>query len=79
MVVIVIDALVSIVMVAFMLNRLYVIFAEQQINVKGIIYSRVEQPIYYWFWVVAVTFGLCAGVGLLSLSITWLIGRASFV
>lgn len=73
-----IDALVSIGMVVFTLNRLYTLFTKHQINVKGIVYSRAEQPIYYWFWVVAATVGLCAGLGLFYMAITLLIGRNPF-
>lgn len=53
----------------FMVNRLYVLITKHQINVKGFIYSRTEQPIYYWFWVGAAAFGLCAGLSLFVLSI----------
>ena len=59
---------------AFMVNRLYVLFTKHQINVKGFIYSRAEQPIYYWFWVGAATFGLGAGLSLCVLSIAVLRG-----
>ncbi len=59
---------------AFMVNRLYVLFTKHQINVKGFIYSRADKPIYYWFWVGAATFGLCAGLILFVLSIAVLRG-----
>lgn len=55
-----------------MVNRLYVLFTKHRINVKGIVYSRAEQPIYYWFWIGAVSFGLCAGLGLFVLSLVML-------
>jgi len=58
----------------FMVNRLYVLFTNHQINVKGFVYSQTEQPIGYWFWVVAATFGLCAGAGLFVLSMAVLMG-----
>ena len=74
-----IDALLSIGMASFMLNRLYVLFTKRQINVKGIIYSREQQPIYYWFWVAAVTFGLFAGLWNLYISIELFTGRNPFV
>jgi hypothetical protein len=62
-------AITSAALAAFMLNRLHVLFTKHQINVKGFTYSRADQPIYYWFWVGAVTFGLCAGLSLFVLSI----------
>ncbi len=57
-----------------MVNRLYVLFTKQRINVKGFTYSREEQPIYYWFWVGAAIFGLCAGLSLCILSVAFLSG-----
>ncbi len=62
---------------AFMLNRLYVLFTQNQINVKGFVYSRKEMPAFYWFWVIAATFGLLAGSVLFILSAAVLIGRMS--
>lgn len=72
-------ALVSIGTVGFMLNRLYVLFTRRQIHVKGILYSRAEQPVFYWFWAVAFTVGLCAGLGLLAMSTEILVGHNPFV
>ena len=57
-----------------MVNRLYVLFTKHQIKVKGFLYSQAEQPIGYWFWVGAATFGLCAGTGLFTLAMVVLLG-----
>jgi hypothetical protein len=68
-------ALVSGGLAAFMMNRLYVLFTQHKIDVKGFIYSREDSPIYYWFWVGAAIFGLFAGLGLLILSVGVLTGH----
>ena len=59
---------------AFMVNRLCVLITKHQIKVKGIVYSRAEQPISYWFIAGAAAFGLCAGLSLFVLSIAALTG-----
>lgn len=64
--------------VAFMVNRLYVLFTKHQINVKGFVYSRADQPIYYWFWVVAVTVALGASLGLFWIALDLLAGGNPF-
>ncbi len=54
----------------FMSNRLYVLFKKKKLTVKGITYSLEQRPIYYWFLVVAATFGLLAGLAIFVLSAT---------
>ncbi len=55
-------ALVGLALSAFMINRLYVGIGENELNVKGVTYSRSSTPIAYWLTLLMALFGFCFGL-----------------
>jgi hypothetical protein len=70
-------ALTSLGLAAFMANRLYVLFTQKQITVKGITYSRQRKPVSYWLIAVMATFGLLVGSAIFVISASVLASGAA--
>ena len=62
-------AIMSLGLAGFSMNRLYVLVTRGEINVKGFLYSKTKNPIFYWFWIFSFVFGIVMGLLLFALSI----------